>query len=508
MVQQGVEDRQHEYRPVLVQGEQHHDDEEREVRLGTPARDVDAHRGGGEQAERAGERTRAAAEPTSVLADERPAHHGARVQRRVPGGVALQYRVERDERGDPEQAASSRGAGAPIPRWEGPRRAGISPVQPKSAGTPYASCFGNRHVQRVSLTLRAAAALLVTLRADVLPHTRTSPHGRPRDRRLRRGDADSGRPARQRARLPARGRAAGDHHRHRPRGQPVQGDREDRGQVPVRGPVEDSSSSVIESGGGSTTRTTSSRCWATSSWWGPPASQRSSTGDERQGRVRGAIQAKDEDKLEDAIKQRGAEEKGEKAAPRSTRTATATLRDRGRRAGRGRIRGAAGGRPRAARRRRPAHRGGASTRTSTGCPRTRSCASYGDLQKLLAADPDTERRARSSGWTRCAPSGLTALVQGRRARRRLPLATDGGDLTDEDLPLAAGAESPAVIDRPDEIGVGLRDPAQMFRSARPPARRWTPRATATTQASKAARRSSWTSTSTTTSSASSRATSR
>ena len=36
-----------------------------------------------------------------------------------------------------------------------------------------------------------------------------------------------------------------------------------------------------------------------------------------------------------------------------------------------------------------------------------------------------------------------------------------GDLTDEDLPLAAGDEAAEVVQRPSEIGVGLRDPSQL-----------------------------------------------
>ena len=39
--------------------------------------------------------------------------------------------------------------------------------------------------------------------------------------------------------------------------------------------------------------------------------------------------------------------------------------------------------------------------------------------------------------------------------------TDGGDLTDEDLPLASGDEPAKVVQRPSEIGVGLRDPSQL-----------------------------------------------
>ena len=42
------------------------------------------------------------------------------------------------------------------------------------------------------------------------------------------------------------------------------------------------------------------------------------------------------------------------------------------------------------------------------------------------------------------------------------LGTDGGELSDEDVPLATGDESPGVLDLPNEIGIGLRNPAQLF----------------------------------------------
>ena len=41
------------------------------------------------------------------------------------------------------------------------------------------------------------------------------------------------------------------------------------------------------------------------------------------------------------------------------------------------------------------------------------------------------------------------------------VATEG-DLTDADLPLAAGGQSPQIVERPGEIGVGLRDLSQVI----------------------------------------------
>jgi hypothetical protein len=43
------------------------------------------------------------------------------------------------------------------------------------------------------------------------------------------------------------------------------------------------------------------------------------------------------------------------------------------------------------------------------------------------------------------------------------MGTDSGDLSDADLPLAAGDESPEVVDRPGQIGLGLRGLDQIIK---------------------------------------------
>ena len=58
--------------------------------------------------------------------------------------------------------------------------------------------------------------------------------------------------------------------------------------------------------------------------------------------------------------------------------------------------------------------------------------------------------------------GATASFTADEVTVGFRLGTDGGDLSDEDLPMATGDESPSVLDLPNEIGVGLRDPAQVF----------------------------------------------
>ena len=97
-----------------------------------------------------------------------------------------------------------------------------------------------------------------------------------------------------------------------------------------------------------------------------------------------------------------------------------------------------------------------------GLPKEALVRVYGDLQKLIASDPDTAD-ARKVKWVDALRTfGLTASFQDDRVDLGFKLGTDGGDLAEGDLPLASGDESPSVLDLPDEIGAGLRNPAHVF----------------------------------------------
>ena len=88
---------------------------------------------------------------------------------------------------------------------------------------------------------------------------------------------------------------------------------------------------------------------------------------------------------------------------------------------------------------------------------------YGDLQKLIASDPDTAD-ARKVKWVDALRTfGVAASFKDDQIDVDFKLGTDGGDLSEDDLPLASGDESPSVLDLPNEIGAGLRNPAQVFR---------------------------------------------
>jgi hypothetical protein len=85
-----------------------------------------------------------------------------------------------------------------------------------------------------------------------------------------------------------------------------------------------------------------------------------------------------------------------------------------------------------------------------------------DLEQLIAADPDT-KPAREIEWVSALRTlGLTVSFEEDRAKVDFRMATDPEGLTAEDLPIAGGPESPDVIASSDEIGLGVREPAQIL----------------------------------------------
>jgi hypothetical protein len=83
-----------------------------------------------------------------------------------------------------------------------------------------------------------------------------------------------------------------------------------------------------------------------------------------------------------------------------------------------------------------------------------------DVRALLAQDPDTQD-ARQVTWVRALRTlGMTASVADDSAAVEFNLKADG-DLSDEDLPLAAGEEAPSVVGGDGEIAFGIRDPRQI-----------------------------------------------
>ena len=177
----------------------------------------------------------------------------------------------------------------------------------------------------------------------------------------------------------------------------------------------------------------------------------------------GAIQVKDKGKLEELIKKEGRGEGRELRREDLRGRRRRRVRDRGRRARGGRQPAAARRGAGAARRRRSADRGQVQ--------QDRRGAARGGAREGRRRPPDADRvrpghqaGARKVPWVDALRTfGATLSFTDDSAEVDFKLGTDGGDLSDEEIPLATGAESPGVLDLPNEIGVGLRDPAQLFR---------------------------------------------
>lgn len=89
---------------------------------------------------------------------------------------------------------------------------------------------------------------------------------------------------------------------------------------------------------------------------------------------------------------------------------------------------------------------------------------YGDLGAILEASPETAD-ARKVEWVEALETfGTTLSVAGDRITFDFALNT-GGDLAEEDLPIASGEEAPPVISQEGEIGLGIRNPAQIVEFA-------------------------------------------
>jgi Protein of unknown function (DUF3352) len=100
-----------------------------------------------------------------------------------------------------------------------------------------------------------------------------------------------------------------------------------------------------------------------------------------------------------------------------------------------------------------------------GLPGDAAARVYADLQALIGSNASGEE-ARKVEWVGALRTlGLTASAQDDQLEVQMKLRTDAEGLSDDDLPLAAGDESPPVLSRAGEIGVGIRDPAQIVRFA-------------------------------------------
>jgi hypothetical protein len=101
-------------------------------------------------------------------------------------------------------------------------------------------------------------------------------------------------------------------------------------------------------------------------------------------------------------------------------------------------------------------------RSLEGLPGEALARLYVDLQALIEQDPDTEAARRVEWVAALRTLGMTASARDDSFDVEFNLRTEGADLSDEDLPLAAGDEAPRVVQIPGEVGLGLRDPSQVI----------------------------------------------
>lgn len=86
---------------------------------------------------------------------------------------------------------------------------------------------------------------------------------------------------------------------------------------------------------------------------------------------------------------------------------------------------------------------------------------YGDLQAILEGDPDT-REARKVKWVAALRTlGAAATVREDGISVEFAVRTEPGGLGAGDLPIAAGAASPAVVRGEGEVAAGIRDLSQI-----------------------------------------------
>lgn len=101
-------------------------------------------------------------------------------------------------------------------------------------------------------------------------------------------------------------------------------------------------------------------------------------------------------------------------------------------------------------------------RSLEGLPEEALARIYVDVQALLEQDPSTES-TRQVEWVGALRTlGMTAAAEDDSVDVEFNMRTEGEDLSDEDLPLAAGDEAPRVVQIPGEIGFALRDPSRVI----------------------------------------------
>ena len=86
----------------------------------------------------------------------------------------------------------------------------------------------------------------------------------------------------------------------------------------------------------------------------------------------------------------------------------------------------------------------------------------GDVQPIFAANPQASATISKVKWLAALRTfGLTISAQNDGIEEAFSAKTEG-QLQDSDLPLASGSQSAPVVRRAGEIGIGIRNPSQIF----------------------------------------------
>jgi hypothetical protein len=88
-----------------------------------------------------------------------------------------------------------------------------------------------------------------------------------------------------------------------------------------------------------------------------------------------------------------------------------------------------------------------------------------DIGGLLQASPDAKPALKSKWVSALRTAGIALTFEADQVAIDVDVNTDPDGLTDADLPIAAGAGSPQVLDRDGEINLALRDPSQVLEFA-------------------------------------------
>jgi hypothetical protein len=88
-----------------------------------------------------------------------------------------------------------------------------------------------------------------------------------------------------------------------------------------------------------------------------------------------------------------------------------------------------------------------------------------DVGGLLRASPDAKPALKSKWVSALRTAGIALTFEADRVAIDVDVNTDPEGLTEADLPLAAGAASPQVLDRDGDVNLALRDPSQLLEFA-------------------------------------------